>query len=104
MHQEGKKDMSMVLVVMSAITILLTLYVGFFKKDAFSLETMKVGGPENMTLVQQLYNSDMYKSQQTQAIQQAVASITAPTADATDTAAPSATTIDKTKIDAIKKA
>jgi len=104
MHHEGKKDISMVLVALSAITVLLTLYVGFFKKDALSLETMKVGGPENMVLVQQLYNSDMYKSQQTQAIQQAVASITTPTADTTDTAAPSATTIDKAKIEAIQQA
>ena len=94
----------MVLVVLSAITVLLTLYVSFFKTDALSLETMKVGGAENMTLVQQLYNSDMYKTQQTQAIQQAVASITAPTTDTTDTATPSATTIDKAKVDAIKEA
>ena len=104
MAQEQKKDMSTVLVVLSAITVLLTLYVGFFKKDAFSLETMKVGGPENMTLVQQLYNSDMYKTQQTQAIQQALASITAPATDTTETAAPATTTIDKAKINAIKKA
>ncbi len=43
MYSEQKKDMSIVLVVLSAITVLLTLYVGFFKKDALSLETMKVG-------------------------------------------------------------
>jgi len=43
MAQEQKKDMSTVLVVLSAITVLLTLYVGFFKHDAVWLETMKVG-------------------------------------------------------------
>jgi protein-disulfide isomerase len=78
--------------------------VGFFKKDALALETMKVGGPENMVLVQQLYNSDTYKTQQSQAIQQAVASIGTPAAEDTTATAPSATTIDKAQVDAIKKA
>jgi len=57
------------------VNILLLVYVGFCKKDAAWLETMKVGGPENFTLVQELYNSDMYKSQQTQAIQQVLDSM-----------------------------
>jgi len=104
MHHEGKKDINMVLVGLSALTVLLTLYVGFFKTDALSLETMKVGWSENMVLVQQLYNSDMYKTQQSQAIQQAVASMGTTATDTTDATTPSATTIDKAKVEAIKKA
>lgn len=104
MTHENHKNTTTVVIALLALNVLLLAYVAFFKHDAVWLETMKVGGRENMGLVQQLYNSDMYKSQQTQAIQQAVASITKPTADTTDTAVPSATTIDKAKIEAIKKA
>jgi len=38
------------------------------------LEKLKVGGSENMTLVQKLYKSDAYKTQQQTAIQQALSS------------------------------
>lgn len=31
---------------------------------------MKVGGPDNMALVKQLYNSDVYKTQQKATIEQ----------------------------------
>jgi len=102
MHHENK-NMNMSFMTLAVIAVLLTIYVAFFKHDAVWLETMKVGGAENMTLVQQLYNSDTYKSQQTQAILQAVGSINQPADDSADTAAPSATNIDKAKVDAIKK-
>jgi len=50
--------------------------ISLFKKDAtWKLETMKVGGPENMKLVEQLYSSESYISQQTMAIEQALAQI-----------------------------
>lgn len=78
MTHETHKNTTMALIVLLAINLLLLIYIGFFKKDAMRLETMKVGGAENMTLVQQLYNSDMYKSQQTQAIQQVLSSLNQP--------------------------
>jgi hypothetical protein len=41
------------------------------KKDsALKLESLKVGGVENLEKVIDLYNSDIYKEQQTAAIQQ----------------------------------
>jgi hypothetical protein len=75
MKHIAEKNTTMTLIVLLSINILLLLYIGFFKKDAVRLETVKVGGAENFTLVQQLYNSDMYKTQQTQAIQQVLDSM-----------------------------
>jgi protein-disulfide isomerase len=50
--------------------------LSFFKKDsALKLETLKVGGPENMELVTKLYQSQEYIDQQTAAIDQALAQI-----------------------------
>jgi len=60
-----------ILFVLLAINLL-----SFFKKDnALKLETMKVGGPENMELVTKLYQSQEYIDQQTAAIDQALAQI-----------------------------
>ena len=64
-----------VLITLLTLNLLLLLYIGFIKKDALWLETMKVGGVANMAAVQQLYNSDMYKTQQSQAIQQVLGSL-----------------------------
>lgn len=75
MTHETHKNTTTVVIALLALNVLLLAYVAFFKHDAMWLETMKVGGSENMGLVQQLYNSDMYKSQQTQAIQQVLSSI-----------------------------
>jgi len=75
MTHENHKNTTTVVIALLALNVLLLAYVAFFKHDAVWLETMKVGGRENMGLVQQLYNSDMYKSQQTQAIQQVLSSI-----------------------------
>ena len=80
MTHETHKNTTTVVIALLALNVLLLAYVAFFKQDAVSLETMKVGGPQNMMLVKQLYNSDMYKTQQTQAIQQVLSSINAPTA------------------------
>jgi len=75
MTHETHKNTTTVVIALLALNVLLLAYVAFFKHDAVWLETMKVGGRENMGLVQQLYNSDTYKSQQTQAIQQVLSSI-----------------------------
>ena len=85
MTHETHKNTTTVVIALLALNVLLLAYVAFFKHDAMRLETMKVGGSENMGLVQQLYNSDMYKSQQTQAIQQVLSSIQQPTMPTVDT-------------------
>lgn len=94
-----------------ALNLLLLVYVAFIKKDAFSLETMKVGGRDNMQLVQQLYSTDAYKNQQQQAIQQILDGMdtTNPTqapakADTAPTeTAPTGTTIATSKIASLKE-
>ena len=90
MTHETHKNTTTAVIALLALNVLLLAYVAFFKHDAVRLETMKVGGPANMTLVQQLYNSDMYKTQQTQAIQQVLSSINTPTAGAPTAAQPTA--------------
>ncbi len=65
-----------ILVIVLLWLILILNIISLFKKDAaWKLETMKVGGPENMKLVEQLYSSESYISQQTMAIEQALAQI-----------------------------
>lgn len=69
------------------INLILTLYVAFFKTDAVRLETLKSGGSENFALVQKLYESDAYKSQQKQTLEQVLSSFegqTDTTAEETD--------------------
>jgi protein-disulfide isomerase len=66
------------------------------------LETVKVGGAENFTLVQQLYNADDYKTQQTEMIKQVLES-SAPEAAATDAAATEANEIDEDTLEGIRK-
>lgn len=58
--------------VVIALNLLLLVYVAFIKQDALSLETMKVGGRDNMQLVQKLYSTDAYKNHQQQALQEAL--------------------------------
>ncbi|HCB51637.1 TPA: hypothetical protein DEP21_03615 [Patescibacteria group bacterium] len=69
-----KKHEDLIILILIGLNILLIAYIAFCKKDALSLETLKVGGKENFRLVQDLYNNEAYKNQQTTAIQQAVSS------------------------------
>jgi len=107
---KGKKvETSMLIAIFLGINLLLMIYVAFFKRDALRLETLKVGGPENMSLVTKLYESDQNKQQNKASIEQALASLNwaqAPTAQPTqDTtaAAPTATAGDAAKFAAIEK-
>lgn len=105
---KGKKvETSVLIAIFLGINLLLMIYVAFFKRDAFRLETLKVGGPENMSLVQKLYESDSYKQQQKSAIEQVLGSVgtTAPTAQPTQdtTATAPATAGDAAKFAAIEK-
>jgi len=59
-----------IFLLLIVLNLLFALFF-FFKKDpALKLEELKVGGAENMKKVEQLYNSDLYKDQQTSAIDQ----------------------------------
>ena len=75
MTHETHKNTTTVVIALLTLNVLLLAYVAFFKHDTIRLETMKVGGVENFKFVQLLYNSDTYRTQQTQAIQQVLASM-----------------------------
>jgi hypothetical protein len=69
-----KKNYLLVLIILLVMFVLNLL--SFFKTDtSWELETLKVGGSDNMKLVQQLYESESYIAQQTAAIDQALAQI-----------------------------
>jgi hypothetical protein len=55
--------------------VLLLIYVGFFKSDAYQLETLKVGGRANMQMAKKLYKSDVYVEQQKATLEQYLDSI-----------------------------
>lgn len=73
--REKKIDTNLLIMIFLGINVLLVIYVAFFKRDALRLETLKVGGPENMSMVQQLYKSDQNKQQNKSSIEQALASL-----------------------------
>lgn len=108
MQEDAKKcNMKSIKMIVNVLILVWVAYLAFFKKDAISLETMKVGWAENFALVQQLYSSDAYKAQQTTMIKQVTDGIKNPTAAANpEAAAPEAaaptTTIDKATIAKIK--
>ena len=109
---KGKKvETSVLIAVFLGINLLLMIYVAFFKRDALRLETLKVGGPENMALVTKLYESDQNKQQNKSSIEQALASLNwaqapaaqQPTPDTTATTTAPATAGDAAKFAAIEK-
>jgi len=111
MHEKTYLDRNhLTIVVLLIVILLLLIYSSFFKKDAIRLETLKVGWAANMAKVEKLYDSDSYKQQQTAAIDQVLWTIDT-TATTTDTATTATTntndqpsySIDKAKVDSIKK-
>ncbi|HPC34271.1 MAG TPA: thioredoxin domain-containing protein [Candidatus Absconditabacterales bacterium] len=72
-------------VIVLLLLILILNILTLFKKDARTIETLKVGGADNMKKVEQLYNSDEYISQQTMAIDQALSQINNVDTENTDT-------------------
>ncbi|MCX6825185.1 MAG: thioredoxin domain-containing protein [candidate division SR1 bacterium] len=105
-------QIKMFLIGLLVLNVLLGIYIAFFKKDAYRLETLKVGGDENMNLAVQLYNADAYKQQQKSTLEQILGSMgktdtttTQPTAQAPTTADTTVTPIqgDATKFAAIEK-
>lgn len=63
------------MVILLGVNILLTLFVIVRRDPSWSLEEMKAWWPENFTMVQELYNSDTYKTQQKDSISQFLGSI-----------------------------
>ena len=66
-----RKNNYLILIILLWIMLILQI-LSLFKKDAWALETLKVGWADNMKKIEQLYNSDEYISQQTIAIDQAL--------------------------------
>lgn len=103
--------MKIIFIALLALNVLFGVYIAFFKKDAYRLETLKVGGAENMKLAVQLYNADTYKQQQKSTLEQILGSMgtTTPTAAQADTTTPASTadttpvTADASKFAAIEK-
>ncbi len=75
-------SMKMLFVALVIVNLLLLVYIAFFKRDAYRLETVKVGGSDNMKLALQLYKNDAYKQQQTTTLKQILGSMWADTAPA----------------------
>ncbi len=66
-----RKNNYLVLVILLWVILILQI-LSLFKKDAWKLETLKVGWADNMKKVEQLYSSPDYIYQQTVAIDQAL--------------------------------
>ncbi len=84
----------MLVMVLLILNLLLLVYVWFFKRDAYRLETLKVGGRANMQMAKELYRSDVYVQQQKATLEQYLASIeqATPQADTTTPAVVDTTT------------
>lgn len=95
--EKKHENMRMLFIAILILNVLFGVYIAFFKHDALWLETLKVGGADNMKLAVQLYEADSYKQQQKSTLEQILGSMnktgttdqqaptTAPTADATTT-------------------
>lgn len=79
MTVQKKEDTTILLIIgLLAINLLLSVYIGFFKKDALWLETLKAGWAENMTMAQQLYTSPLYIQQQKSTLNEILGSMNQP--------------------------
>ncbi|AHB40951.1 Sodium/proton antiporter [candidate division SR1 bacterium RAAC1_SR1_1] len=86
------------------INLILAVYIAFFKRDALWVETLKAGGSENFAMIEKLYTSESFKSQQAQTLAQVLGSMEggAATSETTD-GATTGTTLDQATMDAILK-
>ena len=83
-HEKKQESMKLIVIVLLVLNLLLGVYIGFFKRDALWLETLKAGGAENMEMAAKLYNSPAYIQQQKSTLDQILGSMNqaAPTAAA----------------------
>lgn len=87
MEKHDKHDIEKIgLLVIVWLNLIFTLYLAFFKTDALALETLKSGGRDNFKLVEKLYNSDAYKTQQKQSLEQVLSSLNTAGTEADTTA------------------
>lgn len=93
--EKKHENMKMVIIGLLVLNVLFGVYIGFFKRDALWLETLKVGWADNMKLAIQLYNDDSYKQQQKTTLEQILGSMDTPT---DTTTAPTDTTSDATPV------
>jgi len=89
--EKKHENMKMVIIALLVLNVLFGIYIWFFKRDALWLETLKVGGAENMKLAVQLYQADSYKQQQKTTLEEILGSV-GTTAAATNTTPPVDTT------------
>ena len=90
--EKKQQNMKMFFMALLVLNLLFSVYIGFFKRDALWLETLKVGWSDNMKLAVQLYNADAYKQQQKSTLDQILGSMGTTDTTATDTTAPADTT------------
>jgi len=69
------KKFGIITIIILAIMLIINIFTFVQKDSAWNLETIKVGGVENMEAVQKLYQSDSYIAQQGAAIDQALSQI-----------------------------
>ena len=85
--EKKHNQIKMFLIAILLLNVVLGIYISFFKKDAYRLETLKVGGADNMNLAVQLYNADAYKQQQKATLEQILGSMSGTGAQAPTAAA-----------------
>lgn len=85
MTTKKEENMKMLVIVLLVLNLLLSIYIGFFKRDALWLETMKAWGTANMNMAEQLYKSPAYIQQQKSTLDQILGSMNQaqPTTDTT---------------------
>ncbi len=69
------KHVDIFVIALLVLNLLLFIYIGFFKKDAYWLETLKAWWKENMKMATQLYKSSFYVQQQKSTLEQILSSI-----------------------------
>lgn len=73
--KKEEKKIHMIIIGLLTLNVLLGVYIGFFKRDALWLETLKAGWTENMTMAEQLYTSPAYIQQQKSTLDQILGSM-----------------------------
>ena len=86
--EKKQHTMNLAIIVLLALNVLFGIYISFFKRDALWLETLKVGGAENMAIAEQLYRSPAFAAQGKQQLEEGLKMFQG----ATDTTAQEATT------------
>ena len=86
--EKKQEKMNLAIIVLLWLNVLFGIYIAFFKRDALRLETLKVGGAENMAIAEQLYSSPAFAAQGKQQLEEGLKMFQG----AADTTAQNATT------------